>query len=239
MMKWLLCLRTMWRCYSICEKNTFVASRQMSSLRLRMKSGYAMWPLCDIAEHHSHPTVKKQGRNLVITSIQRKSENTAITEKSQTQEDKCSCSPVGQTCWQRLLSPWVEYKYRFNMAHTQSWIKQISLNCTRWQFASSSQTWCHSSAIVCQSCCACLVLCMFGSLHTNGMSEISVSRNHPTRQASQAKIQFSFWEACFRSENRNTQEGDIGCQDVNQSKKSIKHSGWRFRKLQKQSQDGL
>lgn len=40
-----------------------------------MNSGYATWPLSDIAEHHAAPTVdkktkQKQGHKLVLTNVQ-------------------------------------------------------------------------------------------------------------------------------------------------------------------------
>lgn len=65
------CYFALWNCFQKATrtvKKALFSLAQAKRLSLRMRIGYATWPLCDIAEHHNDPTVKKQGHKLEITN---------------------------------------------------------------------------------------------------------------------------------------------------------------------------
>lgn len=102
--------------------------------------------LCDTAEHHSGPTLRKQGHNLMNNKHTAKAicQNAAAVGEPRAEGQTLD----GQTRCQTLLSP--ERNIRSNTAHK----KDFFLGAVRWQFAFLSPTWCHSSAVICHSPCA-------------------------------------------------------------------------------------
>lgn len=91
----------------------------------------------------------EKARILWITSTQQKPnicQNAAVVGEPRAEGQTLD----GQTCCQTLFSP--ERNIRSNTAHK----KDFFLSAVRWQFAFSSPTWRHCSAVICHSPCVCV-----------------------------------------------------------------------------------